>query len=558
METGPDEKLAQEIEEGNIEHKLILRPETERLPQLVSQLKWRLKEGNGEAFYQIGVSDDGFFVGLTENEMSLSLATLNKMAQQLDADTSVVRKVLVDNKSPTSPLAKRFLNYQNKDTKEPRFAIEVLVRQRAKLLCPEIRCLVFGDRNNGKTSLLGLLANAELDDGSGSTRLNILRHRHEVESGNTSCITQKSIGFSSTGSIIRSDIYWAEGSFEQSILETSSKVVTFIDTAGSVKYSKTVYSSFLGCPNYICVVVSASESGLTRYELELLKMAQIVNNVPTFIVVTKIDLVSQEQIQIFLEAIKQQLQIPVINCLPVIVNTEGDVLATSNKFQPGIVPIFCVSNVIGSGISLLEQFLNILPHHTSSPNHSNPLEFQIDEIFIIPNVGAVVGGLVLNGVLRVGNFYKLGPLANGKCMNVIIKTIHRQRSSVLEMSCNQAGTVCIEDPLGNVFTDSKSKDGIRLRKGMSIVQEDPTYSSMIEAVVEIITDEGIQGITANTAGRVYIGSLKQNGRIKSYELMHDKCYKVKIELQAAEWTRKGLKIIFYSPSHGLKCAGSIQ
>ena len=329
-----EKKIDGEVEEGNVEHKLILRPEPERLKQLVSQLKWRLKEGNGEALYELGVSDDGYLVGLTFEEMATSLDTLSKMAADLDADTSVVRRVRVDhNENPSSPLAKRFLDYQRDNSDVLRYAVEVLVRQRTKLLCPEIRVLIFGDKNNGKTSLLGVLANGELDDGQGSTRLNILRHFHEISSGHTSSITQKSIGFSSTGKIVRSDVYWAEGSFEQSILESSSKVVTFIDTSGVQKYSKTVYSGFLGSPNYLCVVVSVLEKGLSQYELELLKLAQIVNDVPAFLVVTKTDLVSQDKVNVFLDAVKQQLQLPFIKCLPIVVESEGDVIMSMNKFQ---------------------------------------------------------------------------------------------------------------------------------------------------------------------------------------------------------------------------------
>eukprot|EP00834_Sanchytrium_tribonematis_P000255 NODE_5_length_72347_cov_1.339331.p23 type:complete len:339 gc:universal NODE_5_length_72347_cov_1.339331:37363-38379(+) len=327
-------KLAQEVEEGNVEHKLILKPSAEeRLSQLVSQLKWRLREGNGEAIYELGVSDDGFLVGLNETELESSLLTLKEMAEQLDADTSVVRRVKVEASQQTSPQANRFLRYQNDDKNVDRFAIEVLVRQRNKVLCPEIRCSMFGKKGAGKTSLLGYLANGELDDGNGSTRLNILRHRHEVETGITSSLTQKSIGFSSTGAIIRSDIYWAEGSFEESILESSAKVVTFMDTSGDQKYQKTVYGGILGNPDYLCIVVSALEKGLSHSDIELLKMSQVINNVPAFIIITKSDLVDTKQLDFFLSLVKDQLQMPFIKSLPVHIQSESDVLIAINKFK---------------------------------------------------------------------------------------------------------------------------------------------------------------------------------------------------------------------------------
>jgi len=52
--------------EGNIEYKLkLVSPTPERLEHLVTQLKWRLAEGGGEAIYEIGVGDDGSLVGKT-------------------------------------------------------------------------------------------------------------------------------------------------------------------------------------------------------------------------------------------------------------------------------------------------------------------------------------------------------------------------------------------------------------------------------------------------------------------------------------------------------------
>jgi GTPase len=53
--------LGQEVEEGNVEYKLkLIDPTPERFQHLVSQLKWRLCEGQGEALYEIGVEDNGF------------------------------------------------------------------------------------------------------------------------------------------------------------------------------------------------------------------------------------------------------------------------------------------------------------------------------------------------------------------------------------------------------------------------------------------------------------------------------------------------------------------
>ena len=55
-------------------------------------MKWRLREGQGEAIYEIGVGDDGYLHGLTRHDMDLSLETLEKMAIRLGASVTVLRR----------------------------------------------------------------------------------------------------------------------------------------------------------------------------------------------------------------------------------------------------------------------------------------------------------------------------------------------------------------------------------------------------------------------------------------------------------------------------------
>lgn len=84
-----DQKLPQEVEEGNVEYKLkLVNPSAERLEHLITQCKWRLTEGLGEAIYEIGVEDDGTPSGLTNEEMNASLETLKTIGKRLSADVT--------------------------------------------------------------------------------------------------------------------------------------------------------------------------------------------------------------------------------------------------------------------------------------------------------------------------------------------------------------------------------------------------------------------------------------------------------------------------------------
>ncbi len=62
----------------------------------MTQLKWRLQEGQGEAIYEIGVEDNGMLAGLTRKELNMSLDTLKTMAARLGSETTVLREQVVD------------------------------------------------------------------------------------------------------------------------------------------------------------------------------------------------------------------------------------------------------------------------------------------------------------------------------------------------------------------------------------------------------------------------------------------------------------------------------
>ena len=76
---------------GNTEYKLKLtHTSSERLVRLTTQMKFRVQEGTGEAFYVIGVGDKGEATGITNEDMEASLRNLHKMATTLSADITIL------------------------------------------------------------------------------------------------------------------------------------------------------------------------------------------------------------------------------------------------------------------------------------------------------------------------------------------------------------------------------------------------------------------------------------------------------------------------------------
>ncbi|KAJ7146049.1 hypothetical protein C8R44DRAFT_827012 [Mycena epipterygia] len=89
-------KLVPEQDDGNVEYKLqLLSPSPARFARLVTQMKWRLLEGGGQAYYELGVADSGILVGLPRAELEQSLETLDTMAGEIGASVIVVKEIEV-------------------------------------------------------------------------------------------------------------------------------------------------------------------------------------------------------------------------------------------------------------------------------------------------------------------------------------------------------------------------------------------------------------------------------------------------------------------------------
>lgn len=63
---------------------------------------------------------------------------------------------------------------------------------------------VAGSVDSGKSTLVAVLTHGAggrplLDNGHGSARMAVFRHKHEVESGRTSSISQQTLGYDATG-----------------------------------------------------------------------------------------------------------------------------------------------------------------------------------------------------------------------------------------------------------------------------------------------------------------------------------------------------------------------
>jgi GTPase len=418
--------LPPEIEEGNVEYKLkLLNPTDSRFEHLVTQMNWRLKEGSGEAIYEIGVSDNGDLCGLSQDDLDSSLKTLNRMAERLGATVTVIHRNCVQ-------------GYP-----QERFVAEVLVRK-----VPEnqqfidIRIAVLGNVEAGKSTLLGVLTQGELDNGRGRARLNLFRHLHEIQSGRTSSISHEILGFNSKGEAIN----YSMCKVAEEICEISSKVVTLIDLAGHQKYLRTtVFGLTAHCPEFVMLLVAGNTGVVETTKLHYSYTSAL--KLRTFFVVTKADACYKEELEKTVEDLKSLILKN--RGVPLVVNDEHVVKSAEFLAENNAVPILTVSSVTGYNLDLLKKLLNALPPLLSKKEkmkqEQDHPEFQVDEIYSVPNAGGVVvGGVLTKGVLCEGDSMQILPgLQEGQCRTKIL-SIHRYRVACRVVKTGQYATLALK------------------------------------------------------------------------------------------------------------------
>jgi len=422
--------LPPEPQMGNIEYKLkLVNPSATRLEHLVTQMKWRLREGNGEAIYEMGVEDNGIMTGLSEEDMDSSLDTLQEMARRLGATVQVLRQRNIENRTVAEILVRKVPDDQ-----------QVI----------DLRVCVLGSADVGKSTLLGVLTQGELDNGRGRARLNMFRHLHEIQSGRTSSISHEILGFDSEGNSVD---YSNQGTAEN-ICENASKLITFIDLAGHQKYLRTTISALTGyCPHYVMLVVSAT-AGVVGMTQEHLGIA-VALEVPFFVVITKVDMVPKEQLDKICATVTTVLKSAGATKVPLMVRTSDDcITAASNSLSSAVVPVFCVSSVSGDGLRDIKQYLHLLPPGVGQSEASRldqelP-EFQIDELFDVPGVGTVAGGLVTQGIIVEKMPLNVGPFEDGTFRTVHVSSIRRNKAACRLVRAQQSAALALDIPLAQL------------------------------------------------------------------------------------------------------------
>ncbi|KAH7378733.1 hypothetical protein BKA66DRAFT_420793 [Pyrenochaeta sp. MPI-SDFR-AT-0127] len=472
-------------------------PDDARLstPEMPQRLLPGLEESKG-ALYEIGVADDGTIVGLAEDEMEESLNNLRAMAACLGCGVEVLRMMpvgecewledagmsrqkvqlsrllvaealvrpdqhLIDHTKRTQQHASNMqLTTANCDSL-PTSCVE------SKAVTEQLRVSVTGATMSGKSSLLGTLSTATLDNGRGKSRLSLLKHRHEIASGMTSSVTQELIGYR--------DVNTHEATFATQVISYGSgdvsswidihaavetavngRLVFLSDSAGHPRFRRTTVRGIVGWqPHWTLLCVPADNTddssgkiGASPTSQDLLGPAaadldlsqahiQLCLNLelPLVIVITKYDLATKaglrQTLSRLLSALKEAGRRPCIISDPSTSVLESDlhtIAAEDLQEADGVVqllkesplkavPIVLTSAVKGTGITKLHAFLRQLP---VPPEVASPLTPSCSHLFYIEDVysvrtktsterSAIIGGYLRHGTLAIGDEMLLGP-----------------------------------------------------------------------------------------------------------------------------------------------------
>ena len=435
-----NEKLEKENDEGNIEYKkFLINLDNDTFNRRMTQMIYRLYEGMGEAFYFIGVSDDGCIIGITEEEYNESVTNLHLIAQKINSSVIKISENCKNNK----------------------WAGEFLIRENEKNDYIDIKIGVAGNVDSGKSTTIGTLTKGILDDGRGKARVHVFNYKHEISSGRTSSIGHQIMGFDKNGNIINDKLERTNASVWSEIVSKSAKVISFYDLAGHEKYLRTtIYGLTTIYPDY-CLIMIGANMGINHMTREHIGLC-INLKIPFIILVTKIDIVPENILDETMQKINNMCKNRVRK-VPYHIKDKSDIInIIKNIKSDSIVPIMQISNVANINLDLLKVLLNLLPVRNDYNQHIDKhIEMLIDNKYSVTGHATIVSGMLKSGTLKINDTLLLGPNYDSTYKQVKVRTIHLNYKEIKEAKAGNY--ICVS--LKNI----NRRD---IKKGMILISDD--------------------------------------------------------------------------------------
>ena len=409
-------KLEEEVEFGIVEYKLRLdKCDDNSLKKLESQMLWRINEGKllynaFRAYYVIGIQDDGQ-IGYVDIEIiNKSINNLKKICENAQLKIDYVFK------------------YKYSDTYM--LSICVIKKTISKHL-PEINIMLLGSTLTEKTTFLGNLCYDTIDDSLGKSKLLILKHKHEINSGKTSSIHHEMIGLTNDKEIInyRNSSLDFNNSWDK-IFNRSDYIINLFDTPGDNKFSKTTYNALFNInPEIVLLFTNANDIKNNLNSLiEKIKILTDLNK-KFYVICTSGNIKDIQN-----ELIKNEILYDLTNL------EETQDLLSNNIYYINI------NNQLEESFKKFHKLLvnNILDKDIFNINkhdkQDNDTCFNIYEIFDIPilNKNIILSGKLISGIIEINKDYYL----NNTKIKVI--NIHNKNIDCDKLFSGETGCLEIE------------------------------------------------------------------------------------------------------------------
>jgi GTPase len=390
-----------------------------------------------------------------------------------------------------------------------------------------------GPVDSGKSSFVGVCTTGMLDDGRGSARATVAKHKHEIDAGKTSDISTR---------VLKLD---------------GGKALTFIDLCGHEKYLKTTARGISGYfPDYGCIIVSPQREVtiVTPQHYKLL----LSQNIPVFIIISRVDVTLEASYKSTREKITKLLRTG--GQKPEFVNgyrhykslesgkfsdeefrakknkdieTITENLMLNKRGKQATVPVITVSNVDGYYIDVCKAVMNRLePRDIWNQDSTNNRivkifldklkldyndintkfsgsKFHVDTAFSVDGIGLVVSGILMGDSVKIGDMLNIGPFGSD-FVQVKIRSMHnnnREQISVLED--HGRGCMNITFPKKSTLQIKKSN----IRKGVVLVTQDQVQNICFRFKAAIFIFDKSVSIKPYYSPVINIGTICQAARV---------------------------------------------
>ncbi len=244
--------------------------------------------------------------------------------------------------------------------------------------------------------------------------------------------------------------------------------VTIIDVPGHEKFVRHMLAG-ASTIDFVMFVIAADDGVMpqTIEHFEILKLLQIKKGI---IVVTKIDLVDQEHLDIVIDD---------INTL------------TRDSFLQD-APIMPVSNETGEGIDRLKAILNEMINKIETKKDRGVFYMPVDRCFTMKGFGTVIAGTVLSGKVSIGDTVELLP--QNKQLKIRGIEVHNKKAQEVgtgyRAAINIVGVEKEEIERGNVIAQpGYFKPSLFMNGSLYLLNSAPTLKSFTRIRLHIGTSE---------------------------------------------------------------------